>query len=175
MATPNEWRKRALDAEKRVAILQAKLNKSEYKVFDMAMTRLNNNWQNKFDMIVQMFAAVTDQIKGNERHGRIIIESLRMGITKFEMARTMNHTAEAIAEIKADNVLLVQWYDDIGYVGIGEWFKAWTADVNAIDNDADNAGQIMDKVIENHGFDFKRKTMGLTWQEMAGIKTRKVA
>jgi hypothetical protein len=169
---PNQWKTRALKAEKLAERLQVKLNKSDFAVFDATMKSLNHNWQLKFDMIVKMFEAVTEQIKGNERHGRIIIESLRIGIDKFGTATNMRDTSKAIKDIREDAGLLVQWYDDIGYTGIHEWFKAWSADVNSIDNNADNAGQVMDKVIENHGFDFTPESMGIGWREMLNSKNK---
>ena len=164
---PHEWKKRALDAEGKLASMRKKLAMSDYAKHDKQMTSLNKNWQLKFDMVVQMFESVVDQITDNERHGRVLIESMRMSVSDFELATNMTDTARALREVKADTARLVKWYDDIGYTGISEWLKAWNQDLESIDHESEDAGDQMDKIIEAHGFEFKPKKMNINWREMA--------
>ena len=47
-----------------------------------------------------------------------------------------------------------------------KWFKDWTADVNGIDADDDNASEYMADIIEKHGFEFEIKSMPVTHREI---------
>ncbi|CAN8139252.1 hypothetical protein THIOSC15_1400002 [uncultured Thiomicrorhabdus sp.] len=164
---PHEWKNRALYAERKLIALQKKLDRSDFKEHNKQMTTLNNNWQMKFDMVTQMFESVVNQITDNERHGRVLIESMRISIEDFHTATNMRETANALREVKDDVTRLVSWYDDIGYTGIAEWLKIWNQDLEAIDHNSEEAGELMDKIIKDHGFEFKPKTIGINWQEMA--------
>lgn len=169
MSTQQEWKRRALAAEKQLQRLQQQPPKL-VGLNELALEQLNRNWQLKFDMITQMFHAVVDQVKDNERHGRVIIESLRMSMSDFQQAKDMRESAAALRAVKADTDMLIKWYDAIGYIGISEWMRDWNADLEAIDHNSPEAGEQMDKIIADHGFEFKKREMGITWREMLNMK-----
>lgn len=143
------------------------------KDYDKVMTELNNAWSDKFDMIIQMFEAVVKEVQDNERVGRLSIEILRDNIEAYYLATSQKDIAEATRKMKQSASELVAFYDDMGYATIGEWFRQWTLDINAVNLSDNEAGEKMDQLIDEYGFEFKRlsKRKGPklpTWKEMIG-------
>jgi len=47
-----------------------------------------------------------------------------------------------------------------------KWFKEWTADVNGINAEDDNASEYMADIIEKHGFEFNIKSINVSHNEI---------
>ncbi|MBN2606733.1 MAG: hypothetical protein JXR47_05295 [Thiotrichales bacterium] len=59
--------------------------------------------------------------------------------------------------------------DDAGTLGEAKrWYESWTQGVESIDHSAEDAGEQMDALIEQHGFEFSLRPVDVSHQEMCG-------
>lgn len=91
------------------------------------------------------------------------IETQRM-ITEMEHERLNNHWTSKFDMIVG--MFEIQANEAGTITELRKWFKDWTADVNAINAEEENASEYMADIIEKHGFEFEIKSIPVTHKEI---------
>jgi len=125
------------------------------------MVQLNKNWGMKFDMILKMFEAATEaKIDEKIKELSDLMDLVNSATSIQDAALNLRKCKELMEEI--NTAYLTQ------SLSILHWFKTWSNDVDSIDHTDPQAGEKMDQVIAQHGFEFTVKPIWVSHEEMCG-------